>query len=165
MSFGETNYDSFQTLSDANVVLGSFAQIFFFVCMILATILLFLNILIAMMGNTFSRVLENAEDEWRWQRAYTILSLEANLTDLDKEKLRPKNHVKRSDSLWMVVEEKREKWLHYTPKYVVAQMPQLGQMKGQERAVERYVRENIWKEDYSKSQGKMENIDDVIDLP
>jgi len=118
-----------------------------------------------MMGNTFSRVLENAEDEWRWQRAYTILSLEANLTDLDKEKLRPKNHVKRSDSLWMVVEEKREKWLHYTPKYVVAQMPQLGQMKGQERAVERYVRENIWKEDYSKSQGKMENIDDVIDLP
>jgi len=65
----------------------------------------------------------------------------------------------------MVVEEKREKWLHYTPKHIVPQMPQLGQMKGQERAVERYVKENIWKEDFNKNQEKLENIEDDIDLP
>ncbi|KAI3387409.1 hypothetical protein SNEBB_003811 [Seison nebaliae] len=69
-TLGEFKYDEFQYIRYKWL-----AKIIFFIFMILVPILL-LNMLIAMMGNTYSMVIADSEKEWRRQWAQIILSLE-----------------------------------------------------------------------------------------
>ncbi|XP_041349921.1 transient receptor potential cation channel subfamily V member 5-like [Gigantopelta aegis] len=78
MTLGEFKYDSFNFARYPPLT-----KLIFAIFMILVPILL-LNMLIAMMGNTYQRVISKSEKEWRKQWAKTVVVLERGFS---KEKL------------------------------------------------------------------------------
>ena len=66
--------------SDDVFYIHSFVPRMLSVCFILICIIL-LNLLIAMMGDTYSRITEDAKGEWLMQRAQIIFSIESNMSD------------------------------------------------------------------------------------
>jgi len=109
MSFGEFDYDILVELGNINLARGIFAHFFFISFIVLGTILM-LNLLIAMMGNTFSSVLENAELEWRFQWTNMVMFLENSTSEKKREARKPRNMVYRQNCWWMMIQEPCEMW-------------------------------------------------------
>jgi len=107
ISFGNLGYDAFDSLTSDYPTRSGFAHLFFIVYIILVTILM-LNLLIAMMGSTFAKVLQNAENEWRHQWTRLIVLLENDLNSKERERLRPKNHIKYKDRWWMIIQSRQD---------------------------------------------------------
>jgi len=84
--FGGYDWSNWDATSNPDVGIGIMI-IFNFI-----TVVLLLNLLIAMMGNTFSNVISNAEREWRMQWADIILFLEGWIS-----KKRDYSDVQRDD--------------------------------------------------------------------
>jgi len=104
-SFGNVPVDGMDALLQVNVARGLIVYFLFVIYMVITTILL-LNLLIAMMGTTFSEVLERAELEYRGQWAFVLLLLEKGLTPSERTKIRLANQLYRRDQWWLVMEEK-----------------------------------------------------------
>jgi len=108
MSFGEIPTNSFDQLLADHTARGLLAYTIFFLYMVSVTILL-LNLLIGMMGSTYSDVLERAELEYRGQWACQIVLFEKELTETQRSERRGKNQIWRREAWWLVVEEKSSK--------------------------------------------------------
>jgi len=68
------------------------------VYVILVTILL-LNLLIAMMGDTYGRIIDDADKKWRLERARAVCSIEAELS--------PEERDQSINKYWTVVDDQR----------------------------------------------------------
>jgi len=108
-SFGQIDYDQFQTLSGIQTTRGAFAHLFFYVFMVMAVILM-LNLLIAMMGGTYANIIGHAELEWRWQLVTIVLLLEMNMTHTTINRMRPANQLLKDGQYYLIVSEVNQKW-------------------------------------------------------
>ena len=76
------------------------AAIFFIImCIIL------LNLLVAMMGDTYSKITEDAKGEWQMQRAQIIFSIEQNMTDDELANVDNKYWVEVGGKRYLQLEE------------------------------------------------------------
>jgi len=108
MSFGDFHAEELKDLVEKSTARGIVTYIAFIAFVILGTILM-LNLLIAMMGNTFSTVLEKAELEWRCHWAKMMVVIEV-ATSSEKAAPNPKNIMKWKDKWWIMIEEPNEGW-------------------------------------------------------
>lgn len=68
-------------------------SVFLLVGYIVVVSICLLNLLIAMMGDTYTKVSTNAENKWRLERARVIMSIENEMTMADRQHPRNKYFV------------------------------------------------------------------------
>jgi len=108
-SFGYFDFTQVQNLYATNEARGFFAHLLFFVFVVLVLVLM-INLLIAMMGNTFNSVYTNSEVEWRWQWCTIVFQIEQSMTKRTKDYFKPKNRLLQNGEWYMLIEEENAAW-------------------------------------------------------
>lgn len=84
-------------------------SIFLLVSYIVVVSLCLLNLLIAMMGDTYSKVSEDAENQWHLERARVIMAIENEMTTEERKNPRNKYFVEIAGERYLQIYDNDKK--------------------------------------------------------
>jgi len=103
---GNTDFVGFNATIDVSSSYVGFSSLLLLTYIIIITILL-LNMLIAMMGDTFNTVKEQSHEEWHLAYAQIIFSIESERPDSFWTDKNPDGNMKNFEPYWTVISAKR----------------------------------------------------------